>query len=164
MLPFKGRPQRRSSRTILSWLSFTFVLFTDPKSRRNLWVSPLDPSPSGNGHHTSNTSNFSLVLCQLDLRNSNSEPSLTFNSDYAKLYFSSYSGVQTSLLQPLAFSHWALRALFRSLSLSGVFLQVNLCNAVLMYCSNYQQRSLYGFRISTLLGWLGGDAFKLRAL
>ncbi|PPQ65770.1 hypothetical protein CVT26_000371 [Gymnopilus dilepis] len=26
--------------------------------------------------------------------------------------------------------------------------------------SNYRQRSLYGFRMSTLLGWLGGDAFK----
>ncbi|KAJ7460566.1 hypothetical protein FB451DRAFT_1269514 [Mycena latifolia] len=26
--------------------------------------------------------------------------------------------------------------------------------------SNYQQRSLYGFRMSTLIGWAGGDAFK----
>lgn len=26
--------------------------------------------------------------------------------------------------------------------------------------SNYRQRSLYGFRLSTLVGWLGGDAFK----
>ncbi|EKM81985.1 hypothetical protein AGABI1DRAFT_112164 [Agaricus bisporus var. burnettii JB137-S8] len=26
--------------------------------------------------------------------------------------------------------------------------------------SNYRQRSLYGFRLSTLLGWFGGDAFK----
>ncbi|KAJ4473707.1 hypothetical protein J3R30DRAFT_3296251 [Lentinula aciculospora] len=26
--------------------------------------------------------------------------------------------------------------------------------------SNYKQRSLYGFRMSTLLGWLGGDSFK----
>ncbi|KAJ3745486.1 hypothetical protein DFH05DRAFT_1396613 [Lentinula detonsa] len=26
--------------------------------------------------------------------------------------------------------------------------------------SNYKQRSLYGFRMSTLLGWLGGDLFK----
>jgi len=26
--------------------------------------------------------------------------------------------------------------------------------------SNYKQRSLYGFRASTLLGWVGGDAFK----
>ncbi|TFK74891.1 hypothetical protein BDN72DRAFT_955253 [Pluteus cervinus] len=26
--------------------------------------------------------------------------------------------------------------------------------------SNYQQRSLYGFRLSTLVGWVGGDAFK----
>lgn len=26
--------------------------------------------------------------------------------------------------------------------------------------SNYKQQSLYGFRMSTLLGWLGGDAFK----
>ncbi|KAJ8522732.1 hypothetical protein ONZ45_g698 [Pleurotus djamor] len=26
--------------------------------------------------------------------------------------------------------------------------------------SNYKQRSLYGFRLSTLLGWLGGDSFK----
>ncbi|KAJ7050565.1 hypothetical protein C8F01DRAFT_1178832 [Mycena amicta] len=26
--------------------------------------------------------------------------------------------------------------------------------------SNYNQRSLYGFRTSTLLGWVGGDAFK----
>jgi len=26
--------------------------------------------------------------------------------------------------------------------------------------SNYKQKSLYGFRMSTLLGWLGGDAFK----
>ncbi|KAJ3720912.1 hypothetical protein EV361DRAFT_906894 [Lentinula raphanica] len=26
--------------------------------------------------------------------------------------------------------------------------------------SNYRQRSLYGFRMSTLLGWVGGDAFK----
>ncbi|KAF7309604.1 Clathrin heavy chain [Mycena indigotica] len=26
--------------------------------------------------------------------------------------------------------------------------------------SNYSQRSLYGFRMSTLIGWAGGDAFK----
>ncbi|TFL01931.1 hypothetical protein BDV98DRAFT_612237 [Pterulicium gracile] len=26
--------------------------------------------------------------------------------------------------------------------------------------SNFKQRSLYGFRMSTLLGWVGGDAFK----
>lgn len=26
--------------------------------------------------------------------------------------------------------------------------------------SNYRQRSLYGFRMSTLIGWAGGDAFK----
>ncbi|CAL1714908.1 unnamed protein product [Somion occarium] len=26
--------------------------------------------------------------------------------------------------------------------------------------SNYKQKSLYGFRMSTLLGWLGGDTFK----
>jgi len=26
--------------------------------------------------------------------------------------------------------------------------------------SNYKQKSLYGFRMSTLLGWFGGDAFK----
>ncbi|KAI0924038.1 hypothetical protein AcV5_009401 [Taiwanofungus camphoratus] len=26
--------------------------------------------------------------------------------------------------------------------------------------SNHKQRSLYGFRMSTLLGWFGGDAFK----
>ncbi|KAL4254847.1 PQ-loop repeat-containing protein 1 [Abortiporus biennis] len=26
--------------------------------------------------------------------------------------------------------------------------------------SNYKQKSLYGFRMSTLLGWVGGDAFK----
>ncbi|KAF4611101.1 hypothetical protein D9613_006793 [Agrocybe pediades] len=26
--------------------------------------------------------------------------------------------------------------------------------------SNYQQRSLYGFRMSTLIGWVGGDSFK----
>lgn len=26
--------------------------------------------------------------------------------------------------------------------------------------SNYKQKSLYGFRASTLLGWFGGDAFK----
>ncbi|KAJ6591831.1 hypothetical protein DFH09DRAFT_1418066 [Mycena vulgaris] len=26
--------------------------------------------------------------------------------------------------------------------------------------SNYKQRSLYGFRMSTLIGWAGGDAFK----
>ncbi|KAH9935861.1 uncharacterized protein BXZ73DRAFT_89360 [Epithele typhae] len=26
--------------------------------------------------------------------------------------------------------------------------------------SNYKQRSLYGFRMSTLVGWFGGDAFK----
>jgi len=26
--------------------------------------------------------------------------------------------------------------------------------------SNYRQRSLYGFRLSTLVGWFGGDAFK----
>ncbi|PPQ65884.1 hypothetical protein CVT24_011215 [Panaeolus cyanescens] len=26
--------------------------------------------------------------------------------------------------------------------------------------SNYRQRSLYGFRMSTLIGWFGGDSFK----
>ncbi|KAF8199170.1 hypothetical protein BJ912DRAFT_690726 [Pholiota molesta] len=26
--------------------------------------------------------------------------------------------------------------------------------------SNYRQRSLYGFRSSTLIGWVGGDSFK----
>ncbi|KAI0763748.1 hypothetical protein BD413DRAFT_483380 [Trametes elegans] len=26
--------------------------------------------------------------------------------------------------------------------------------------SNYKQRSLYGFRMSTLIGWFGGDSFK----
>jgi len=28
------------------------------------------------------------------------------------------------------------------------------------FISNYKQRSLYGFRTSTLLGWVGGDSFK----
>ncbi|KAH8116429.1 hypothetical protein DFH11DRAFT_1580555 [Phellopilus nigrolimitatus] len=28
------------------------------------------------------------------------------------------------------------------------------------FFSNYKQKSLYGFRASTLLGWFGGDAFK----
>ncbi|TDL23645.1 hypothetical protein BD410DRAFT_143564 [Rickenella mellea] len=28
------------------------------------------------------------------------------------------------------------------------------------FISNYKQRSLYGFRASTLLGWIGGDSFK----
>ncbi|OAX41369.1 hypothetical protein K503DRAFT_506415 [Rhizopogon vinicolor AM-OR11-026] len=28
--------------------------------------------------------------------------------------------------------------------------------------SNYKQRSLYGFRASTLLGWVGGDSFNSR--
>ncbi|KAF5383528.1 hypothetical protein D9615_003696 [Tricholomella constricta] len=27
--------------------------------------------------------------------------------------------------------------------------------------SNYRQRSLYGFRMSTLVGWAGGDSFKM---
>jgi len=27
--------------------------------------------------------------------------------------------------------------------------------------SNYKQRSLYGFRLSALIGWVGGDAFKV---
>jgi len=27
--------------------------------------------------------------------------------------------------------------------------------------SNFKQRSLYGFRMSTLIGWVGGDAFKV---
>jgi hypothetical protein len=27
-------------------------------------------------------------------------------------------------------------------------------------CSNYRQKSLYGFRASTLIGWIGGDTFK----
>ena len=26
--------------------------------------------------------------------------------------------------------------------------------------SNYKQKSLYGFRMSTLIGWVGGDTFK----
>jgi hypothetical protein len=26
--------------------------------------------------------------------------------------------------------------------------------------SNYKQKSLYGFRMSTLVGWVGGDSFK----
>lgn len=26
--------------------------------------------------------------------------------------------------------------------------------------SNHKQRSLYGFRMSTLIGWVGGDSFK----
>ena len=26
--------------------------------------------------------------------------------------------------------------------------------------SNYKQKSLYGFRMSTLIGWVGGDSFK----
>ncbi|KAG9123523.1 hypothetical protein FRC07_014834, partial [Ceratobasidium sp. 392] len=26
--------------------------------------------------------------------------------------------------------------------------------------SNYRQKSLYGFRMSTLLGWVGGDSYK----
>ncbi|KDQ61619.1 hypothetical protein JAAARDRAFT_123350 [Jaapia argillacea MUCL 33604] len=30
--------------------------------------------------------------------------------------------------------------------------------------SNYKQRSLYGFRASTLVGWVGGDSFKLGLL
>ncbi|KAI6001042.1 hypothetical protein F5J12DRAFT_723880 [Pisolithus orientalis] len=28
--------------------------------------------------------------------------------------------------------------------------------------SNYKQKSLYGFRASTLIGWVGGDSFKYR--
>jgi len=28
------------------------------------------------------------------------------------------------------------------------------------FISNYKQKSLYGFRMSTLIGWVGGDSFK----
>ncbi|KAJ7743161.1 hypothetical protein B0H16DRAFT_1377473 [Mycena metata] len=40
-------------------------------------------------------------------------------------------------------------------------LEVSSCTVrySLLY-SNYKQRSLYGFRMSTLIGWAGGDAFK----
>jgi hypothetical protein len=31
---------------------------------------------------------------------------------------------------------------------------------ILIYRSNYKQKSLYGFRMSTLVGWVGGDSFK----
>lgn len=31
---------------------------------------------------------------------------------------------------------------------------------ILSINSNYRQRSLYGFRLSTLIGWFGGDTFK----
>jgi hypothetical protein len=31
---------------------------------------------------------------------------------------------------------------------------------LMSFFSNYRQRSLYGFRMSTLIGWAGGDAFK----
>jgi hypothetical protein len=30
----------------------------------------------------------------------------------------------------------------------------------LIYRSNYKQKSLYGLRMSTLVGWVGGDSFK----
>ncbi|KAF8498701.1 hypothetical protein F5888DRAFT_1691198 [Russula emetica] len=29
------------------------------------------------------------------------------------------------------------------------------------FMTNYKQKSLYGFRMSTLLGWVGGDSFKM---
>ena len=32
--------------------------------------------------------------------------------------------------------------------------------AYLSSSSNYKQKSLYGFRMSTLIGWVGGDSFK----
>ena len=32
--------------------------------------------------------------------------------------------------------------------------------SVSFVCSNYKQKSLYGFRASTLVGWVGGDFFK----
>jgi hypothetical protein len=31
---------------------------------------------------------------------------------------------------------------------------------IFIYRSNYKQKSLYGFRMSTLIGWVGGDSFK----
>ena len=39
---------------------------------------------------------------------------------------------------------------------------VSVCHVVLLprVYSNYRQRSLYGFRMSTLIGWVGGDTFK----
>jgi hypothetical protein len=31
---------------------------------------------------------------------------------------------------------------------------------IFIYRSNYKQKTLYGFRMSTLVGWVGGDSFK----
>lgn len=43
-----------------------------------------------------------------------------------------------------------------------VYLIVDQCRPhVRCLCSNYKHKSLYGFRASTMIGWVGGDAFKL---
>lgn len=55
---------------------------------------------------------------------------------------------------------WRVRFLSLNSSGKGTFLMLLIIKPTLSFTSNYRQRSLYGFRMSTLLGWLGGDAFK----
>jgi len=56
---------------------------------------------------------------------------------------------------------WALKVHFPYPSLLGESNSPSRVSLSLNFsCSNFRQRSLYGFRSSTLIGWLGGDAFK----
>lgn len=94
----------------------------------------------------------SLVLC---------ETQLTVVSAFLKLFCSSFSGVLIRLLEFLDSSLWDLRVLYQFHSWSGTFNHFSPRSHTFTSCSsNYRQRSLYGFRMSTLIGWVGGDSFK----
>ncbi|KAF7430594.1 hypothetical protein PC9H_006302 [Pleurotus ostreatus] len=63
------------------------------------------------------------------------------------------------LVQGIAFLIFGRSKLYVSI-LGFVALGLESTLPIPQLISNYKQRSLYGFRMSTLLGWVGGDSFK----
>jgi hypothetical protein len=117
-------------------------------------------SHSGNGRRTRSTSNFLLAWCM----------SLLVHQFYYNL--SSSRLCQTILVLILGRSEIYIAILgFIALGLESTLpipqliryahLRRSAAHVLLRrFDSNYRQHSLYGFRMSTLVGWAGGDAFK----
>ena len=86
---------------------------------------------------------------------------LTSVSVFAKPFCSSFSVVRIRSLESLDSLLWDLKVLYQFHSWSGTLNHICQVRCLLTSCfSNYRQRSLYGFRISTLIGWVGGDSYK----
>ena len=94
---------------------------------------------------------YSLILCVTQL---------TVVSALLKLFCSSFSVVRNCLSEFLDSSLWDLRVLYQFHNWSGTSNYLSPQSLLTSYSSNYRQRSLYGFRLSTLIGWVSGDSYK----